>query len=542
MGRTYSDAIAALNTLQSNFSIVDAIRKAGKSMNKAAIPEMIEWCRRLGYEPSDFDRLKPIHIAGTKGKGSTSAFISSILAQYIKPEDLSASPIRKVGLYTSPHLRFVRERIQINNSPLSEEVFAKYFFETWDRFEATARRNGQLADTSAKPIYFRFLTLMAMHTYLSEGVDVAIIECGIGGEYDSTNIITGPSVTAITSLGIDHTAMLGNTIEEIAWHKAGIMKSPASAFTALQPPTALVILQERAHEKNVDLKAVERHPQINDIELGLAADFQKTNASLAIEVAAAHLRNIGFSEISTNPLPAEFIRGLENVKWGGRCETRRDGDITWYLDGGHTIESITVAGEWFASCCQSLVSATSSIKTATASASQPTRILLFNQQTRNAPALLRTLHTLLSTSLKTPTPLSHALFCTNITFRDSGYKPDLVSMNTSKEEVDALSVQRGLKGAWEGMVGSGGEGTSGGTKEGEEIEGGAEQGMEGGEKGGSAAQAEIFGTIEDAVNRCREIQRSGGGNVQVLCTGSVHLVGGVMEVLESQGVHEGGKG
>ena len=141
-------------------------------------------------QPSAFDRLNTIHIAGTKGKGSTSVFILSILAQYIqKSPENPQSPLSKIGLYISPHLRFVRERIQINNAPLSEEAFAKYFFEIWDRLEDAAKVKGELTNISAKPVYFRFLILMAFHTYLSEGVDPAIIEYRIGGEYNSTNIL-----------------------------------------------------------------------------------------------------------------------------------------------------------------------------------------------------------------------------------------------------------------------------------------------------------------------------------------------------------------
>src|SRR5436189_2410383 len=120
-------------------------------------------------------------------------------------ETQTPSKINKIGLYTSPHLRFVRERIQINNTPLSEAQFARYFFETWDRLESSAKAIGMSpTDPGAKPVYFRFLTLVALHTYMSEGVDAAIIECGIGGEYDSTNILVKPVTTGITSLGIDH--------------------------------------------------------------------------------------------------------------------------------------------------------------------------------------------------------------------------------------------------------------------------------------------------------------------------------------------------
>ncbi|KAL9122643.1 MAG: hypothetical protein Q9187_000810 [Circinaria calcarea] len=520
------DAVAALNTLQSNFSVVDAIRKSGRGMNKQAIPEMIEWCSKIGYEPSDFNSLKPIHIAGTKGKGSTSAFISSILAQYLpSPSPSQSAPrVQKIGLYTSPHLRFVRERIQINNQPLSEALFAKYFFEVWDRLEASARAAGLPTDTSAKPVYFRFLTLMALHTYIGEKVDTAVIECGIGGEYDSTNIITQPTVTGITSLGIDHTAVLGSTIEEIAWHKAGIMKSSASAYTVPQPESAMKLLRQRAQEKGVDLRVVERHPQIENIKLGLAADFQKTNASLAIQIAAAHLRSLGHTDLITDPLPKEFIRGLENVRWGGRCETRHERDVTWYLDGGHTLESITVAGEWFASCCLPHSSSPSHLSSTSSSSSPcPPRILLFNQQTRTtAPELLKTLHALLSSALQTSHPFTHAIFCTNVTFSTGGYRPDLVSINTNRSDVEVLEVQKELARVWGEINASGCDERHRGT-----------------------GQAIVLPTIEDAVRKCREIIGDAPGGEgeekgKVLVTGSVHLVGGVLEVLETVG--ERGRG
>ncbi len=118
----------------------------------------------------------------------------------------------------------VRERIRIDGSPLSKEKFAKYFFNVWDRLENAASKAGDV-DFPDKPAYFRYVTLMSLHAFVEEKVDAVIFEVGIGGEYDCTNIIEDPIVTGISSLGLDHQALLGETIGEIAWHKAGIMKS-----------------------------------------------------------------------------------------------------------------------------------------------------------------------------------------------------------------------------------------------------------------------------------------------------------------------------
>ena len=444
-----------------------------------------------------------LHIAGTKGKGSTSAFISSILSQYIGeyPGSGTGASVQKIGLYTSPHLRFVRERIQISNQPLNEYQFARYFFETWDRLEASAKETG--LDPAIKPGYFRFLTLLAFHTYMSEGVDAAVIECGIGGEYDSTNIITHPVVTGITNLAIDHTGVLGSTIEEIAWHKAGIMKEGAKCFTVSQRKEALRVLEERAQEKGVDLEPVPIHPGLESdrVPLGLSASFQKSNASLAIAISQHFLTQRGFPNITTSPLNDKFKQGLKDVRWGGRCETRHEPGITWCIDGGHTLESIELIGKWFAEHINSQQTAiTNSLSK---QRTECKRVLIFNQQKRDANALVRALHATLAQALGDENPFTHAIFCTNTTFKATGFTPDLMSVNTNAEEVKELVVQQGLARAWEE--------TDPGT------------------------DVKVVRTIEEAVKIVKDVAkgRKGEGDVTVLVTGSLHLVGGLLEVLES---------
>lgn len=391
-------------------------------------------------------------------------------------------------------------------------MFAKYFFDTWNRLEESAVKEGHPDPQSreTKPVYFRFLTLVALHTYMSEGVNCAVIECGIGGEYDSTNILVNPYVCAVTSLGIDHTAMLGDTIESIAWHKAGIFKPGVPAFTAPQPESALHVLKERAEERGTTVTLVPTHPLLEngEVKLGLAADFQKTNASLAIAVASAWLNKTSRPDISTPPTGANphwnhaFRKGLEQVKLGGRCEIREDTahNLTWHIDGGHTLESIEMAGRWFAALISDKVQ----------SQDKTPRVLIFNQQTRDADSLAKKLHSTLTSALQstlssndaTVQPFTHVVFCTNETYVDAGYKADLTSINTNAADVEALSVQNALANTWT------------------EVD--------------PAAHVKVVRTVEEAIRIARGVAKDEKQQVEVLVTGSLHLVGGVVEVLESE--------
>jgi folylpolyglutamate synthase len=383
----------------------------------------------------------------------------------------------------------VRERIQINNEPISEGLFARYFFDVWDRLSSTG--------DGSKPVYFRYLTLMAYHLFISENVDSAVIECGIGGEYDTTNVLPAPSVAAVTALGIDHVGMLGGTINEIAWHKAGVFKPGTSAYTVPQPTPALEVLQTRAQEAQCELVVVPTRPGIadNKIKLGLAGDFQKSNASLAVAVAAKHLTKLGVVGIPDpiaypGLLPREFHIGLSEVKWPGRCDLRKDGKISWCLDGAHTLESIEVAGHWFASL--------------QASKHKRQRIMIFNQQSRDARALARALYSALSGILDDKSPFSHCIFTTNVTFKDAGYKPDLISLNVDSKDVEKLKVQRELAEVWAELDPS--------------------------------ATTQVTSTIEEAVNIARATAGETEDEALVLITGSLHLVGGAIEVLEAGGL------
>lgn len=267
---------------------------------------------------------------------------------------------KKIGLFTSPHLVAVRERIRVNSAPISEALFARYFFEVWDRLESAPisdelvqlGKEDALRATPEKPIYARYLTLMSYHVFLSEGVDVAVYETGIGGEYDATNVVERPVATGITTLGIDHVFVLGDTVEKIAWHKAGIMKKGSPGFTVEQVPGAMRVLQERAREKGVDLRVVGVDERLEGVKVRPDALFQKRNASLGIVLAEEALRRVDPGFQRGERLSREFVDGIEKVVWRGRCEILEEGKVRWHVDGAHTVDSLRLAGKWFAGECK----------------------------------------------------------------------------------------------------------------------------------------------------------------------------------------------
>lgn len=190
---------------------------------------------------------------------------------------------------------------------------------------------------------------MSYHAFIQEKVDIAIYEVGVGGEYDSTNIVDAPAVTGISALGIDHTFTLGDTIDKIAWNKAGIQKLDAPSFTVSQPPEAMEVVKSRAEEKNVkSLTVITEDARLAGVQVKPDAPFQRSNASLAIALTETVLQKFNSQfKPSTTGLPQEFVEGLETMVWRGRCETKLEENITWFVDGAHTDDSIKVASKWF---------------------------------------------------------------------------------------------------------------------------------------------------------------------------------------------------
>lgn len=272
-----------------------------------------------------------IHIAGTKGKGSTCAFVESLLQSH---QNRTGFP-RKIGLYTSPHLIEYTERIRIDSVPLSEERFAQNCFEVWNclRPQSNSPQNNS-------PRYLQFLALLSYHTFLKEGVDAAIYETHHGGEYDVTNIVEQPIITALTSIGLDHIGELGPTIENIAWHKAGIFKKGAYAFSVPQDPQVEHVVRSRATEKNIDLRFVDVRQDLP----GISVITQQINASLAITITTAFLSSRGSVQSLT---PHDIQTGVQNFAWPGRFQTIQQQSVLWCLDGAHNPMSAAEAAKWF---------------------------------------------------------------------------------------------------------------------------------------------------------------------------------------------------
>ncbi|OBT98475.2 Folylpolyglutamate synthetase [Pseudogymnoascus verrucosus] len=487
--RTYKQALSLLNELQSNQAVVSMVSSSSANANSLAIPEMLDWLRKLTYTPASFNDLRVIHVAGTKGKGSVCAMLDSMLKQYLLTQNASGvtegrKPLGRVGVFTSPHLITPRERIRLDGLPISKELFTQRFFEVWDKYTAFALEDNHPNPEGAesKPGYFRFLTILALHTFLKENVQTAIIECGIGGEYDSTNILPKEAKTAtvITRLGIDHVGMLGDTLGEIAWNKAGIMRPGVPCFTVRQPEDAMKVLQERAAETGTELTVVKRIPEFdnNELKLSLEGDFQKDNASLAIAALTSHLKTLGIAAIPETTTPPEIQRGLSSISWPGRCQVIHENNIDWLIDGAHTDDSLAEVARWFAGKWD-------------AEAHQPA-VLIFNSQLRDAPRLAGKLRE----SLGEATGGGRDVFCkagfsTNIPFKKDVPNPS----------IDTL--QRETAEAWV--------------------------------RGGGSGVPAVYDSIEAAISGAREVAKARHPEkVHVLVTGSLHLVGGFLKAMGAE--------
>ena len=298
---------------------------------KPGLERIGELCERLGHPEN---KLKFIHVAGTNGKGSTSAMLDSVLraAGY------------KTGLYTSPYIRVFNERMRVNGKNISDSELA-----------SLTEYIKPIADgMNDKPTEFELITALAFEYFARHNCDVVILEAGMGGRLDSTNIINTSVLSIITGIALDHTAFLGDTVEKIAFEKAGIIKPLIPVIFGGTDASAEAVIRDKADElgsafKTVDYSAllvkdmsldgtVFDFGKYQDLKISLLGSYQPRNAAIVVS-AVDVLRENGF-EISD----AALKEGLSSAEWQGRFEILSREPLIIF-DGAHNPQGIEAAVE-----------------------------------------------------------------------------------------------------------------------------------------------------------------------------------------------------
>jgi dihydrofolate synthase/folylpolyglutamate synthase len=302
------------------------------NVEKFGLENIVTLVKAMG----DPHRAAPcVHIAGTNGKGSTAAMLESIL----RTAGLNT------GLYTSPHLETINERIRIRGESISDENFAA----AWTRVHASIESLIASGKLAAHPTFFECVTAMAFDTFTRLGVDFAVYEVGMGGRLDATNVVQ-PEVAVITTIDFDHENYLGHSIEEIAAEKAGIIKPGAWVVSSVERPEARAVIARRAKETDARLVEVDEAWKIEEVKMaggsyravvtptrsrkkltlepGLPGRFQVRNA-LAAATATRLLGERGF------PIDDKAIEsGIRATRWPGRLEQLCERPAV-FLDGAH---------------------------------------------------------------------------------------------------------------------------------------------------------------------------------------------------------------
>ncbi len=313
---TYSEALERIHSLLSFGS-------------RPGLDRVRELLRRMGNPQ---DKLQYIHVAGTNGKGSVCAVLSSVLvaAGY------------KTGLFISPYITDFRERIQINNQMISEKALITAVEETYPLLE-------QLQTEGIVITEFEYVNALEFYIHAQAGCDIVVLEVGMGGLLDSTNVILPPLCAVIATIGLDHTAILGDTIAAIAEQKCGILKEGSLAVTSAQCEEAIRVIRDTAAQRNIPLiESGSVALNIKEISLGgsvfdylgeemrlrLAGDHQIENAKTALAAIAA-LTERGKLNISRDNIK----EGLKNAVNPARLETLHDDPLV-VLDGAHNPNGI----------------------------------------------------------------------------------------------------------------------------------------------------------------------------------------------------------
>lgn len=342
-GRKPKGAAVAIENYTSALRYLSGLTNVENTRPRRLSPDVFKLDRmgallkKLGDPQNQF---RSVHVAGTKGKGSTCAMLETTLR----------SCGYTVGLYTSPHLIDVRERIQINGQQIPHAAFTTALQQV---AEAAAKLPAKLGEVT----YFESLTAMAFLRFAEQAVDLAVIETGLGGRLDSTNVIT-PEVSVITAIGLDHTQILGTTVESIAREKAGIIKAGVPVVTIEQVPGAAAVLAEVAAAQGSELRVLgkeiefsyrfEASPKLGPhtcvclstprvafehVSVPLPGEHQALNCGLALAAIDA-LRERGFKLAET-----AMIESLEGITLPGRMELISTSPRV-LIDGAHNPDSI----------------------------------------------------------------------------------------------------------------------------------------------------------------------------------------------------------
>lgn len=310
---------------------VEYIESTPKFTKKNGPENTLELVRRLGHPERN---MKVIHVAGTNGKGSVCAFLSNMLTAGGK----------KTGLFTSPHLVKLNERFQIDHEMISDSEFTAAFEEVMGHVHA------MIEDGFAHPAYFELLFAMMLAIFRDRKVEYAVLETGLGGRLDATNVVEHPILTVLTSISLDHTEILGDTIAQIAWEKAGIIKEGVPLVFDGRNKEAEQVIEKMAEEKHAPYISLQESMYeiagktdrsidfiLNagqykgmTICIPFPAEYQAANSALAL---------LGMEMLDPQHEISLQVRkdAMEHTTWQGRMETVLPGVI---VDGAHNADGI----------------------------------------------------------------------------------------------------------------------------------------------------------------------------------------------------------
>ena len=300
-------------TLDYLYSALPMYQRVGKSAYKKDLNNTLALCERLGNPQNKF---KSVHIAGTNGKGSSAHMISAVLQ----------SSGYKTGLYTSPHLKSFTERIRIDGSEVNEQYVVDF-----------VRKNRELIE-EVKPSFFEITVVMALDYFARQEVDVAVIEVGLGGRLDSTNVIT-PEVSLITNISLDHQDMLGDTLELIAIEKAGIIKEYIPVVIGVRQRQIENVFKNIATELNAPLTfAEDQYPlDQNAFELQLNGHYQHQNISGVLEVIDQLIKKE--FDVSDEDIRNGLAKTIDMTGIKGRWQTLQE-EPQVICDTGHNVDGV----------------------------------------------------------------------------------------------------------------------------------------------------------------------------------------------------------